>query len=170
MRIEHKPVRTGLLTLLALGFAGLAHAGDREDIAAVIEKYRVLEEKGEFIEQGKLMTDDRVMMYPGGRKTGDNRQDMREQQAFIDRFNAEFPGVHYQVEIRNMEIRSWGDSAMVTLEWFPTRVVPASLPKEKAAKLGTPKPPVIAAVMLVKLQGAWKIAFTAFVPQAKPAA
>lgn len=168
MRKKHKLTLVALLAVANLGFTTLAQAGDKEDIAAVIEKYRVLEEKADFIAQGDLMTNDRVMMYPGGRQSGDNRKGMREQQDFIDKYHVEFPGVGYEVDIRNMEIRSWGDSAMVTLEWYPTRVVPKSLPPEKVAKLGPAKTPVLAAVMLVKLQGVWKIVFTGFMPLKKP--
>ena len=54
-----------------------------------------------MIAQGGLMTDDRSMVYVGGRITGDNRKSMREQQDYEDAHKKKFPGVHYEVEIKN---------------------------------------------------------------------
>lgn len=161
-------IAIGLLALLSIGAAGLARAGDREDIMAVIGKYIEHEESGNMLAQGDLMTDDRSMVYVGGRLTGDNRKLMREQQDDQDKSAAQFPGVRYEVEIRDVRLQTYnGDSALATMEWFPTRVVPPSLPAETAAKLGPAKTPLIVAVMLVKQAGAWKIAFTTFVPREK---
>lgn len=80
------------------------HAGAEEDIAAVIDAYRIHEESGDMIAQGRLMTDDRAMMYVGGLLTGDNRQLMREQQQAQGEFQARFPGVRYRIEIRDLKI------------------------------------------------------------------
>jgi len=107
-------------------------------------------------------------VYPGGRAGGDNRKGMEQQQADQDKFAAEFPGVHHEFELRGVQVQVWNsDSALVTFDSLPTRIVPPSLPAEKAAKLGPAKIPLIVAVMLVKQQGAWKIAHTTFVPLGK---
>jgi hypothetical protein len=155
-----------ICAVLLLAGTSLAHAGDREDILSVLDEYIAHGESADFIAQGELMTDDRAMMYVGGRLNGDNRKVMREQQDYQDRFAAEFPGVRYDIEIRDLEWQTYnGDSAILTFDWFPTRVVPPSLPAEKAAKLGPTKTPMIVAAVFVKQAGAWKIAFTAFVPR-----
>ena len=161
---------SALLSILAIGLtAGLAHAGDREDVMAVIDRYIATEESGNMIEQGKLMTDDRSMVYVGGRLTGDNRKVMQEQQDYEDKHAKEFPGVHYEVEIKDVQLQFYnGDTAVATFDWFPTRVVPASLPAEKVKALESAKEPLIVATVLVKQAGAWKIAFSTFVPREKP--
>jgi hypothetical protein len=93
---------------------------------------------------------------------------MEQQQADQDKFTAEFPGVRHEFESRDVQVRIWNaDSAMVTFDSLPTRIVPPSLPPEKVAKLGSPKIPLIVAVMLVKQQGTWKISHTTFVPLGK---
>lgn len=156
----------GVLAFL-LG-ASHAHAGDREDVLARISEYMACEESGDLIAQGRLMLDGRSMVYPGGRAHGDNRERMRQQQADQDAFAAEYPGVRYAFELRDIQAQVWnGDSALVTFASLPTRVVPASLPRDKVARLGPSKIPLIVAVMLVKQQGDWKIAHTTFVPHGK---
>jgi hypothetical protein len=146
----------------------MAAAGDKEDVMAVIGRYIQYEESGDMVAQGSLMTDDRSMVYVGGRLTGDNRKVMQEQQAYEDEHEKKFPGVHYKVEIKDVHMQFYnGDAALVTMDWFPTRVVPASLPAEKAKALEPAKTPLIVALMLVKQAGAWKIAFSTFVPREK---
>jgi hypothetical protein len=146
-------------------FAAAIHAGTVEDVAAVIEAYRKYEESGDMIAQGRLMTDDRAMMYVGGLLTGDNRRLMQEQQKSQDEFEARFPGVRYQIEIRDLKIQIWNDAtALATAYWHPTRVIPTSLPAESARQLGPAKTPLIVAQVLVKQEDGWKIAFTSFVP------
>lgn len=158
----------GLCALLLFSASGSAHAGDREDILASIHQYMAYEKSGNLIAQGGLMVDERSIVYPGGRVQGDNRKGMQSQQADQDRFAAEFPGVHHEFELRDIHVQIWNaDSAMVTFDSLPTRIVPPSLPPGKAAKLGEPKIPLIVAVMLVKQQGTWKIAHTTFVPLSK---
>lgn len=153
----------------ALGSVNVAQAGDHEDVMAVIDRYVEFEESGNMLAQGDLMTDDRAMVYVGGRLTGDNRKVMREQQDYQDKFATEFPGVHYQIEIKDMRLQTWGGAtALATFDWYPTRVVPATLPAAQAAKLEPAKTPLIVAMVLVKQAGAWKIAFTTFVPQQEP--
>lgn len=154
------------LYVLALFFGtGLAHAGDREDVLACIDQYMAHEQSGNMIAQGELMLDERTIVYAGGRARGDNHKGMKQQQADHDKFTAEFPGVRHEFELRDVQVQIWNaDSAMVTFESIPTRVVPPSLPAEKVAKLGSPKFPLIVAAMLVKQQGSWKIAHTTFVP------
>ena len=148
--------------------AGSAHAGDREDVLAAIAQYMEYEKSGNLIAQGELMLDERSIVYPGGRIQGDNRKGMQQQQADQDKFAAEFPGVHHEYELRDVQVKIWNaDSAMVTFDSLPTRIVPQSLPSGKVAKLGSPKVPLIVAVMLVKQQGAWKISHTTFVPLSK---
>ena len=158
-----------LLAALAITAAtGLARAGDREDVLAVIEKYSQYEEAGDMIAQGGLMTDDRSMVYVGGRITGDNHKSMREQQDYEDAHKKKFPGVHYEVELKNTVVQLYnGDAALATFDWYPTRVVPASLPPEKVKELEPAKTPLIVALLLVKQAGAWKIAFSTFVPREK---
>ncbi len=149
-----------------LGAAMLARAGDREDVMAVIDKYVETEEAGRMIEQGRLMTDDRSMVYVGGRLTGDNRKSMREQQQSEDEHQKRFPGVHYSIEIKDVRMQLYnGDTALVTMDWYPTRVVPASLPPARAKELEPAKTPLIVALLLVKQAGEWKIAFSTFVPR-----
>ncbi len=156
-------------SLAILATMGFAHAGDREDVMAVIDRYIATEESGDMMGQGKLMTDDRSMVYVGGRLTGDNNKVMQEQQEYEDKHAKEFPGVHYEVEIKDVRLQLYnGNTAVVTLEWFPTRVVPASLPAEKVKALEPAKTPLIVATVLVKQAGAWKIAFSSFVPREKP--
>ncbi len=71
------------------------------------------------------------MVYVGGRLTGDNRKLMQEQQQEEDQHKKEFPGVHYEIAIKDVQVQLYnGDSALVTCDWYPTRVVPASLPPE----------------------------------------
>lgn len=160
--------RLAALGALLLVVAGHAHAGDREDVLARITEYMAYEQSGDLVAQGELMLDERSMVYPGGRMHGNNREGMRRQQADQDAFAAKFPGVHYTFELRNVDVQVWNaDSALVTFDSVPTRIVPASLPKEDVAKLGQPKIPLIVAAMLVKQQGAWKIAHTTFVPRDK---
>ena len=155
--------------LVIVGTSGLARAGDREDVMAVIEKYCQYEESGDMIAQGGLMTDDRSMVYVGGRVTGNNHQAMQEQQDYEDAHKKKFPGVHYEIEIKNEVVQLYnGDAALVTLEWYPTRVVPASLPPEKVKALEPAKTPLIVALLLVKQGTAWKIASSTFVPRDKP--
>lgn len=158
----------GLCTLVLCFGTGLAHAGDREDVLACINRYMEYEKSGNLIAQGELMLDERTMVYPGGRAGGDNRKGMQQQQAEQDEFAAEFPGVRYEFELRDVQVQVWNaDSALVTFDSLPTRIVPPSLPPEKSAKLGPSKIPLIVAAMLVKQQGAWKIAHTTFVPLSK---
>ena len=122
-----------VVMLAALCLSGAASAGDREDVMAVIEKYVQYEEAGDMLSQGKLMTNDRSMVYVGGRLTGDNRKLMEEQQQEEDQHKKDFPGVHYKVAIKNLQMQLYnGDSALVIVDWYPTRVVPASLPPETA--------------------------------------
>ncbi|PZQ33022.1 MAG: hypothetical protein DI562_02385 [Stenotrophomonas acidaminiphila] len=154
--------------MLLLLVAGHAQAGDREDVLARINEYMAYEQSGDMVAQGRLMLDKRSMVYPGGRAHGNNREGMQRQQADQDAFAAEFPGVRYEFELRDVDAQVWnGDSALVTFSSFPTRVVPASLPPDKVARLGKAKIPLIVAVMLVKQQGDWKIAHTTFVPHDK---
>jgi ketosteroid isomerase-like protein len=154
----------GALSLAVL--AAAAHAGTEEDVAAVIDAYRTYEESGDMIAQARLMTDDRAMMFVGGLLTGDNRKLMQEQQRDQDEFQARFPGVTYRIEIRDLQIRQLSDAAaLATGYWYPTRVVPASLPAEAVRQLGPAKTPSIVAHVLVKQADGWKIAFTAFVPE-----
>lgn len=155
------------LCALALCFgAGAAGAGDREDVLDCIHRYMGHEKNGNLLAQGELMLEERSMVYPGGRARGGNRNAMARQQAEQDAFATEFPGVRHEFELRDVEVQVWnGDSALVTFDSLPTRIVPASLPPEKAARLGPPKIPLIVAIMLVKRQGAWKIAHTTFVPR-----
>lgn len=158
----------GLCTLALVSGADFAVAGDREDVLACIEQYIEHEESGDLLAQGALMTDDRTMVYPGGRLAGDNRRGMQEQQAEQDEFAAEFPGVRYEIELRDVSVRTWnGDSALVTFDSLPTRIVPPSLTPDKVARLGAPKIPLIVAAMLVKQDGVWKIVHTTFVPREK---
>ena len=146
-------------------FTPAIHAGSQEDVAAVIDAYRRYEEAGDMVAQGRLMTDDRAMMYVGGLLTGDNRGRMQEQQKAQDEFQAAFPGVSYRIEIRDLKIQLWNDAtALATAHWYPTRIVPASLPAETARQLGPAKTPLIVAQVLVKQADGWKIAFTSFVP------
>lgn len=154
--------------LVLFSVSGSAYAGDREDVLAAINQYMAYEKSGNLIAQGELMVDERSIVYPGGRVQGDNRKGMERQQADQDKFTAEFPGVHHEFELRDVQVQIWNaDSAMVTFDSLPTRIVPPSLPPEKVAKLGSPKIPLIVAVILVKQQGAWKIAHTTFVPLSK---
>lgn len=158
-----------LVTFAALCSSGAAWAGDKEDVMAVIHKYIQYEEQGDMIAQGKLMTNDRSMVYVGGRLTGDNRKLMQEQQDEETQHKKEFPGVHYKVEIKDLQMQLYnGDSALVICDWYPTRVVPAALPPETVKKLGPAKTPLIVALMLVKQQGDWKIASSTFVAKEKP--
>lgn len=158
----------GLSALVLLSAGGTAYAGDREDILSSIDRYMEYEKSGNLIAQGELMLDERSMVYPGGRAGGDNRKGMAQQQADQDAFAAEFPGVRYEFELRDVQVRVWNaDSALVTFDSLPTRIVPPSLPPEKTEKLGSPKIPLIVAVMLVKQKGTWKIAHTTFVPLSK---
>lgn len=155
--------------LAILGATALAHAGDKEDVQAVVDKYIQFEESGDMISQGKLMTDDRSMVYVGGRLTGDNRKVMKEQQQEEDQHAKKFPGVHYKIKIKNVVTQLYnGDSALVILDWYPTRDVPASLSPEKVKELEPSKTPLIVALMLVKQAGAWKISFSTFVPPQEP--
>ncbi len=155
----------GVCALVLFFGTGWAYAGDREDVLATIDQYMAYEKSGNLIAQGELMLDERTMVYPGGRAGGDNRKGMAQQQADQDKFAAEFPGVRYEFELRDVQVQVWNaDSAMVTFDSLPTRIVPPSLPAEKTAKLGLPKIPLIVAAMLVKQQGVWKIAHTTFVP------
>ena len=152
--------------LLLASTAGWVHAGDREDVLAVIDQYMAHEESGDLIAQGALMVDGRSMVYPGGRAIGDNDKGMQRQQSEQDRFAAEFPGVRYAYELRDVQLQVWNaDSAMVVFDSVPTRIVPPSLPPETVAKLGQGKVPLIVAAMLVRQQGAWKIVHTTFVPK-----
>jgi hypothetical protein len=158
----------GLYALVLFSGTGLAYAGDREDVLTSIDRYMEYEKSGSLIAQGELMLDERTMVYPGGRAGGDNRKGMKQQQAEQDEFTAEFPGVRYEFELRDVQVQVWNaDSALVTFDSLPTRIVPPSLPPEKSSKLASPKVPLIVAVMLVKQQGAWKIAHTTFVPLSK---
>ena len=164
--------RTGgraFLVLLALGLAsatGHVHAGDHEDVVAVIDQYMAHEQSGDLIAQGKLMVDGRTMVYPGGRAIGENDKGMQRQQEELDRFAEEFPDVRYEYEVRDVHVQMWnGDSAMVIFDSVPTRIVPPSLTPAKVAKLGQAKVPLIVAAMLVKQQSAWKIVHTTFVPK-----
>jgi hypothetical protein len=152
--------------LVLASISGCAHAGDREDVLAVIEQYMAHEKSGDMIAQGALMIDGRSMVYPGGRAIGDNDEGMQRQQSEQDRFTAEFPGVRYEYELRDVQVQVWNaDSAMVVFDSVPTRIVPPSLPPGKVAKLGEAKVPLIVAAMLVRQQGAWKIVHTTFVPK-----
>jgi hypothetical protein len=154
--------------LAASCLSGVACAGDKEDVMAVIDKYIQYEESGDMISQGKLMTNDRSMVYVGGRLTGHNRKLMEEQQQDEDQHKKEFPGVHYKVAIKDLQMQLYnGDSALVIVDWYPTRVVPASLPPETVKKLGPAKTPLIVGLMLVKQQGACKIASSTFVAKEK---
>lgn len=158
----------GLYVLVLFSASGSAYAGDREDVLATINRYMAYEKSGDLIAQGELMLDERTMVYPGGRAGGDNRKGMERQQAEQDAFAAEFPGVRYEFELRDVQVRVWNaDSALVAFDSLPTRIVPPSLPPEKTEKLGSPKVPLIVAVMLVKQKGTWKIAHTTFVPLSK---
>jgi len=152
------------LAFIVLAWSNAGLADDRQDIERIVDEYRRYEESGDMIAQGQLMTDDRVMMYVGGLFKGDNRELMRDQQASMDEFRERFPGVRYDMEIRNLEIRSWGSAALVTFESLPKRIVPDSLPAERLKELGAAKTPLLVAHVLVKQDGAWKIAFTSFVP------
>ncbi len=160
------PWRARVAGVFALAsFTAAIHAGTEEDVAAVIDAYRLHEESGDMIAQGRLMTDDRAMLYVGGLLTGDNRSLMQEQQKAQDEFESRFPGVRYRIEIRDLKIQHWNDAtALATGYWFPTRIVPASLPAETAGQLGPAKTPLIVALVLVKQEEGWKIAFTSFVP------
>jgi hypothetical protein len=167
-RLPRTKCLIGLCALVLFSGTGSAYAGDREDVLATINQYMEYEKSGNLIAQGELMLDERTMVYPGGRAGGDNRKGMQQQQAEQDQFTAEFPGVRYEFELRDVQVQVWNaDSALVTFDSLPTRIVPPSLPAEKTAKLGSPKIPLIVAVMLVKQQGAWKIAHTTFVPLSK---
>lgn len=158
-----------LATVLALGASGLAAAGDREDVLKVLDQYIQHEQTGNMIAQGKLMTDDRAMVYVGGRLTGDNRKVMQEQQQDEDKHAKEFPGVHYKITTKDVRVQTWnGTTALATMDWYPTRVVPASLPAEKVKALEPAKTPMIVALVFVKQQGVWKIAFSTFVPREEP--
>jgi hypothetical protein len=158
----------GRYALVLLSASGSAYAGDREDILASINQYMTYETSGNLVAQGELMVDERSIVYPGGRVQGNNRKGMEQQQADQDKFTAEFPGVHHEFELRDVQVQIWNaDSAMVTFDSLPTRIVPPSLPPEKVAKLGSPKIPLIVAVMLVKQLGTWKISHTTFVPVSK---
>jgi len=162
--------RVPSVMLAAVCLNGVAFAGDREDVMAVIGKYIQYEEAGDMISQGKLMTNDRSMLYVGGRLTGDNRKLMQEQQQGEDQHKKDFPGVHYKVTIKDVQMQLYnGDSALVIVDWYPTRVVPASLPPETVKKLEPAKTPLIVGLMLVKQQGVWKIASSTFVAKEKPA-
>ena len=162
--------RVPFLMLAAFGLSGIACAGDREDVMAVIQKYIQYEEAGDMIAQGGIMTNDRSMVYVGGRLTGDNRKLMQEQQQEEDAHQKKFPGVRYEVEIKDVQMQIYNhDSALATMEWIPTRVVPAALPPETVKQLGPAKTPLIVALMLVKEAGAWKIASSTFVARDKPA-
>lgn len=158
----------GLYALVLLSASGSAYAGDREDILASINQYMAYETSGNLVAQGELMVDERSIVYPGGRVQGNNRKGMEQQQADQDKFTAEFPGVRHEFELRDVQVRIWNaDSAMAMFDSLPTRIVPPSLSPEKVAKLGSPKIPLIVAVMLVKQQGTWKISHTTFVPLSK---
>jgi len=158
----------GRYALVLLSASGSAYAGDREDILSSINQYMTYETSGNLVAQGELMVDERSIVYPGGRVQGNNRKGMEQQQADQDKFTAEFPGVHHEFELRDVQVQIWNaDSAMVTFDSLPTRIVPPSLPPEKVAKLGSPKIPLIVAVMLVKQLGTWKISHTTFVPLSK---
>ncbi len=162
----HKKASFALCALLFLAGTNLTHAGDREEVLAVIDQYMEYEQAGHMLAQGGLMTDHRAMVYAGGRLTGETGKLMQEQQEEQDKFAAEFPGVRYKIELRDVRLEIWnGDSALVTFDSFPTRIVPPSLPAEKVAKLGPAKTPLIVAAMLVKQAGTWKIALTTFVPR-----
>lgn len=167
--MKHCHFMLALLLLASFEATAAASAGDNEAIMAVLHQYIAYEESGNMIEQGKLMTDDRSMVYVGGRLTGDNRKLMQEQQAEEDQHAKAFPGVHYRIEIKDVRIQTYNaDAALVTLDWYPTRVVPPALSAETVKKLEAAKSPLIVALMLIKQQDAWKIAFSTFVPREKP--
>jgi len=155
--------------LLAPAAASLASpsigADDGEAILAVVNAYFRHEGKGDMLAQADLMTDDRSMLFVGGRRTGANRPRMADSHAAEQRFAQEFPGVGYTFELRDLALQSYnGDCAMVLLQTAPTRVIPAGMAADKVARLGPGKKPYLVALMLVKRAGVWKIAFTGFVP------
>ncbi len=168
--MTHTSRRAALaMTLLAPAVASQANASteaaDREAILAVVNAYFQHEGQGDMLAQADLMTDDRSMLYVGGRLTGPNRPRMVESHAAERRRAQEFPGVGYTFELRDIAVQAYnGDSALVMLETAPTRVIPRDLPPQKLAMLGASKKPYLVALMLVKQAGAWKIAFTGFVP------
>lgn len=159
-------MRRMLLTMLLLIVcAGLAQAGDKEDIEAVINEYNRLDEVGDMMAQARLMTADRLYVFPGGRYTSQANQtwNMKMQQEGADRAKKLDPGSKSFITAVDPVIRVYGTAAVANYIRY-TVIIPS------AERTGPPPqtPPIIITLVLVKEAGAWKIALSHFSPVYPP--
>lgn len=151
-------MRRMLLTMLLLIVgAGLAQAGDKEDIEAVINEYNRLDEVGDMMAQAKLMTADRLYVFPGGRYTSQANQtwNMKMQQEGADRAKKLDPGSKSFITAVDPIIRVYGTAAVANYIRY-TVIMPST------GQTAPQTPPIIITLVLVKEAGAWKIALSHF--------
>jgi hypothetical protein len=140
----------------------MARAGERQDVASVVQRYARDDASGALVAQGKLMMPDRVGIWGGARHSAPVKEEMLQQQLKWIELLARFPGLKLEVTIRDLQIRQWGDTAVATFYLVTRRIIPAAMPPDRVAEL-TAKPPVVklCSHTLIKRNGTWKIAATA---------
>jgi ketosteroid isomerase-like protein len=142
---------------------GVAFADDKDDITALINEYSRLESAGDITGQMKMMTEDRIFINGGIRRT-DQAANMKSQQATQDRTRKRDPGRQVIVSALDPIIRVYGDTAVASFYWLFNTILSA----EFLDKLTGPAPPSLNRLavtqVLVKEGGAWKIVHTHISP------
>lgn len=149
---------------LLVAFPGAASAQRQQDVAAIndlIDRYGATEDASDMTAQAALMSPDRVWIAAGAGRRTDNAANMRIQQAGMDAFEEEVPGIRYFTEDRDRLIRFHGDGSVAIASFYryQTAIVPADAPPDVAAALGS-IPPSAITLVLEKRDGAWRIVHT----------
>lgn len=143
-----------LILLFVAPIASEAVADDREDIEALIAEYNRTEEAMDMTAQSRLMTADRIWVSGAGRRT-DNEQNLKIQQAGMDRNKKRSPGTQAFHEIRDPIIRIYGDDAAVVSFYWYRNFVPS--PDQEGPNISQR---LVQSLFLVKESGTWKIAYS----------
>lgn len=138
-----------------------AQNSNEKAIHDVIDKYCQTEAAGDMVSQAKLMADDRVWIGTGAGRVTNQKKNMEMQQLRWDETNKFVPGIKWDFDARDRLIKFYGNgsTAVVSFYWYPSKVLPASTPMDKAKVMSGNNPSLITLV-LEKKGTEWKIVHT----------
>ena len=142
-------IATVFLFTALMVLSSQAMAGDREDIMAVVEKYRTTEVSGDLTAQAELMTEDRLWVAALRMQGAANQQyNMARQQFDKGRRSARNPDFKLMITYIDPIVRVYGEAAV------------ASFLQRRSGRDPDFELTFYTTLVLVKRNGDWKIDVT----------